>query len=162
MKAKIVLFICMISAVAAFSQNPVPAPPPPPPPPPPSVEMEEEIFMVVEDMPLFPGCDEVKAKDKKRICAEEKMSDFIYENLNYPEAAKEASTEGTVVIRFVVNKDGSVSKAVIVRDIGKGCGAEALRVVNNMPKWEPGKQRGRPVNVQYNLPVKFNLDNEEK
>ena len=153
MKSKLVL-ICMISAITAFSQNPAP--------PPPSTETEEEIFVVVEDIPLFSGCDDIKAKDKKRICAEEKMLDFVYENLIYPEAAQKESIEGAVVVQFVVTKDGNISNAVIIRDIGGGCGAEALRIVESMPKWDPGKQRGVPVNVRFTLPIRFKLDKEEK
>ena len=88
--------------------------------------------------------------------------EFIYKNIKYPPIARENGVEGTVVIRFVVDKDGSVDEPKILRDIGAQCGAEALRVVNmmnNMPqKWIPGKQRGKPVKVYFNLPVKFRLE----
>jgi protein TonB len=135
----------------------VAAPPPPPPPPPPD-EKEEEIFKVVEDNPAFPGCENVTDKVEKKKCADEKMLQFIYGNIKYPAIARENGVEGMVVVKFVVEKDGSITAAEVVRDIGAGCGQEALRVVGMMPKWEPGKQRGRPVRVQFNLPVKFKLE----
>ena len=134
------------------------APPPPPPPPPPA---EEEIFKVVEEMPRFPGCESLPSIAEKKACADKKLLEFIYQNINYPNVARENNIEGTVVIRFVVDKNGKISQAEIVREIGGGCGEEALRVVrkmNEMPvRWSPGKQRGRPVNVYFTLPVKFIL-----
>lgn len=86
------------------------------------------------------------------------MLKFIYDNIQYPGIARENGVEGTVVVQFVVEKDGSITDVKVIRDIGAGCGAEAMRVVNKMPKWNPGKQRGRPVRVQFNLPVKFKLE----
>ena len=138
-----------------------PAPPPPPPPPPPAPE-EEEIFKVVEEMPRFPGCENEATTEAKKACADKKMLEFIYKNIKYPAIARENGVEGTAVITFVVEKDGSVKDARIVRDIGAQCGQEALRVVNMMNesnlKWTPGKQRGRSVRVQFNLPVRFKLE----
>ena len=133
--------------------------PPPPPPPPPPVEKEEEIFKIVEEMPHFPGCEKIRKKEKREKCAQDEMLKFIYKNIKYPNIAKETGVEGTVVISFVVEKDGSITDVRIVRDIGAGCGKEAMRVVKMMPKWVAGKQRGRPVRVQFNLPVKFKLQN---
>lgn len=137
-------------------------PPPPPPPPPPKEEEAEEIFKVVEDMPRFPGCEDIENKKERRACANRKMLTFIYEHINYPGLARDNNIEGTVVISFVVDKDGRINDAEVVRDIGGGCGAEALRVVNmmnDMPeRWIPGMQRGRPVKVLFNLPVKFKLE----
>ena len=138
------------------------APPPPPPPPPPPAPEVEEIFKVVEDMPMFPGCENESDKAARKQCADKKMLEFIYKNIKYPAIARENGVEGTTVIRFVVDKDGSILDPEVVRDIGAGCGEEALRVVkmmNSMPqKWNPGKQRGRPVKVMFNLPVKFRLE----
>jgi periplasmic protein TonB len=136
---------------------PAPAPPPPPPPPPPQPKVEE-IFKVVEDMPRFPGCEDTANKDERKKCAEQKMLEYIYKNIKYPAIARENGVEGTVVITFVVETNGSITDATIARDIGATCGQEALRVVNMMPKWIPGKQRGNAVRVQFNLPVKFKLE----
>lgn len=138
------------------------APPPPPPPPPPK-PVEEEIFKVVEQMPRFPGCEDMAGTDaEKETCAKQKMLEYIYKNLKYPAIARENGVEGQVVLQFVVDKDGSITETKIVRDIGAGCGAAAETVVlgmNNMgKKWTPGKQRGRPVKVLYTLPVKFKLE----
>ncbi|MFO8055267.1 MAG: energy transducer TonB [Bacteroidales bacterium] len=109
----------------------------------PSVE-EQEIFTVVEENPEFPG------GDKARL-------EYLRENIEYPSMAREAGIEGTVHVTFVVEPDGSVTNVRILRGIGGGCNEEALRVVRNMPKWEPGKQRGRKVRVQFNLPIRFKL-----
>ncbi len=135
----------------------VDAPPPPPPPPPPKKE-PEEIFKVVEEMPTFPGCESISDKAERKKCVDKKLLEFIYGNIKYPAIARENGVEGMVVITFVVEKDGSITDARIARDIGAGCGQEALRVVNMMPKWNPGKQRGRPVRVQFNLPIRFKLE----
>lgn len=134
------------------------APPPPPPPPPPK---EEEIFVIAEDMPRFPGCEDLGSKKEKEECAKLKLLEFIYANIEYPAIARENGVEGTAVVSFVVEKDGRVKDAKIVREIGGGCGEEALRVVEHMndagKRWIPGKQRGKPVRVMFNLPVKFKL-----
>ena len=134
----------------------VPPPPPPPPPPAPKVE---EIFKVVEQMPMFPGCENSGgSNDELQACAQKKMLEYIYGNIKYPAIARENGVEGTAVITFVVEKDGSITDARIVRDPGAQTGAEALRVVETFPTWTPGKQRGKPVRVQFNLPVKFRLE----
>ena len=116
-----------------------------PPPPPPPADKVDEIFKVVEDMPRFPGCEDKSNKDDRKKCAEQKMLEYIYKNIKYPAIARENGVEGTVVIQFVVEKDGSITDAKVARDIGAQCGQEALRVVNDMPTWVPGKQRGRAV-----------------
>jgi len=140
------------------------APPPPPPPPPPPEPKVEEIFKVVEEMPRFPDpdCEALGTMQEKKACADKKMLEFIYKNIKYPAIARENGVEGTVVIQFVVDKDGGISESKVLRDIGAQCGDEALRVVKLMDqkgiKWVPGKQRGRPVRVQFNLPVKFRLE----
>jgi len=151
----------------AVIEEPVPeveeAPPPPPPPPPPPKPKVDEIFKIVEQRPRFPGCENEAGDNKaKETCAQQKMLQFLYKNIKYPSIAKENGIEGSAVISFVVEKDGSITDTKIVRDVAGGCGAEALRVVNMMnkmgEKWTPGKQRGRAVRVQYNLPVKFKLE----
>ena len=113
-------------------------------------------------MPRFPGCEDLSTKEERKQCADKKMLEFIYKNIKYPAIARENGVEGTVVVQFVVEKDGTVKDAKVVRDIGAQCGQEAMRVVNMMNeqniKWIPGKQRGRSVRVQFNLPVKFRLE----
>lgn len=110
------------------------------------VEEEEEqiIFMVVEESASFPG-------------GIQEMTNFIKNNLKYPQQARETGTQGKVFVTFVVEKDGSLTDVKVLRDIGSGCGEEAVRVVKSMPKWKPAKQRGKPVRMQFNLPVAFTL-----
>lgn len=104
----------------------------------------DQVFQVVEVDPEFPGGMEALIK-------------YLSENIKYPEQAKKNKIQGKVYISFVVEKDGSVADAKVLRGIGGGCDEEALRVVNAMPKWTPGKQRNTPVRVQFNLPVAFKL-----
>lgn len=125
----------------------------------------EEIFTVVEDMPHFSGCEDVEDKKNRNECASKKLEEFIYEHLTYPLIARQNGVTGTVIINFIVTKDGSLSNINIKKDIGAGCGKEALRVVNLMnkisEKWKSGKQREKPVNVYYNLPIQFNLEDNK-
>lgn len=129
----------------------------PPPPPPPVDESEREIFKVVEEAPTFPGCESIDDKPERLKCAETKLLEFIYQNIQYPTIARENGVAGMVYIRFVVERDGSITNIEAVRDVGGGCGDEAIRVVKLMPKWNPGRQRGNPVRVMFTLPVKFEL-----
>lgn len=85
------------------------------------------------------------------------MFKYLSTNLKYPIAAKEKKIEGTVFVRFVVNADGKVGSVEILRGIGGGCDQEAKRIVEMMPNWTPGQEKGKNVAVQYNLPIKFKL-----
>ena len=122
-----------------------------------------DIFVAVEQMPRFPGCEDMAGTDaEKKQCADKAMLSFIYKNIKYPAVAREIGVEGQVVIQFVVEPDGTVSGVEILRDIGAKCGDEAKRVVELMNKkgikWTPGRQRGQNVRVQFILPVKFKLN----
>jgi protein TonB len=86
------------------------------------------------------------------------LNGYLNRTLKYPEMARANNIEGRVIIKFVVNEDGSVSDAVVMRGIGGGCDEEALRVVRAMPKWKPGRQNGIAVKVYFNLPIVFKLD----
>lgn len=138
-------------------------PPAPPPPPPPSAP--KEIFRIVEEMPRFPGCEDLKGTIKeKEDCAKEKLLMFLGSNVKYPKIARENGIEGQAVIQFTVTKMGDIEDVVVLRDPGAGMG-EASKVVveamNTMPlKWTPGRQKGVPVNVQYTVPLKFKLNND--
>lgn len=105
---------------------------------------EAEIFTIVEEMPEFPG-------------GMSKLSEYLAKNIKYPQMARETGVKGRVFIGFVIEPDGSVSNIQVLRGIGGGCDEEAMRVVKSMPKWKPGKQRGKAVRVSYNLPVNFQL-----
>jgi len=135
--------------------------------PPPPIEQElevEEIILFAEQMPRFPGCENEPGDNKsKELCAKQKMLNYIYKNIKYPSIARENGVEGTVVIQFVVSKEGLITDIKTLRDVGAGCGDEAFKVVeamNHLPiRWTPGKQRGREVMVRYTLPIKFKLQN---
>ena len=150
--------------------------PPPPPPPPPEVieivedeveieeeleiedtesdediaieieeESDDEFFMVVENMPEFPGGDLGLMK-------------YIQRNVKYPPIAKEYNITGKVYVSFIVDKSGSVTNVKIVRGVDKTLDAEALRVVKSLPKYKPGKQRGKAVRVMFTIPINFTLN----
>ena len=106
--------------------------------------VEQEIFQIVEEMPAFPG-------------GEAKLMEYVGKNIKYPQIARETGIQGRVFIGFVVEPDGSVSNVKLLRGIGGGCDEEAMRVVKSMPKWKPGKQRGKAVRVSYQIPVLFKL-----
>ncbi len=106
--------------------------------------VEQEIFQIVEEMPAYPGGDQ-------------KLMEYVAKNIKYPQIARETGIQGRVFVGFVVEPDGSVSNVKVLRGIGGGCDEEAVRVVKSMPKWKPGKQRGKAVRVSYMLPVNFKL-----
>ena len=109
------------------------------------VEDANKVFLVVEQPPEFEG-------------GLEAMYKFISKNMKYPASARRMNIEGSVFVGFVVDADGKISEASIIKGISADCDKEALRVVQMMPKWRPGKQSGRPVRVKFVLPIKFKLD----
>ena len=106
--------------------------------------VEEEVFMVVEEMPEFPG--------GMGECLK-----FLAKNIKYPTIAQENGVQGRVIVQFVVNQDGSIVDPVVMRSVDPYLDKEALRVIKMMPKWKPGKQRGKAVRVKYTVPVTFKL-----
>lgn len=120
----------------------------------------------VDELPRFPGCEEAEltATERKK-CANVKLFKFIHQNIQYPKAAKEANIQGTVVIKFVVQKDGQIAKARIIKNLGGGTGEEALKAVFKMNKmserWIPGRKNGKVVNTEMVIPVKFSLNNNK-
>lgn len=109
-------------------------------------ESDDQIFTVVEKNPSFPGGETALLK-------------YLSTKTNYPVIAQENGIQGRVIVSFVVNRDGSIVDAEVVRGQDPSLDKEALRVVNSMPKWSPGEQRGKPVRVRFNLPVWFRLSN---
>jgi len=119
-------------------------------------EGTDEVHNFTDVMPRFNACEDLDgSKEDKEKCALKALLAYAASNVKYPTIALENGIEGTVIVQFVVEKDGSISNAKVVRNIGGGLGKEALRVVKGMPKWIPGKQRSRPVRVKFTLPVKF-------
>jgi len=107
-------------------------------------EEVEQPFVIVEQMPQFPG-------------GEKEMMKFIHNNLRYPSLAAENGIQGTVIVNFVVDHDGKITRIKVVRGIGGGCDEEAMRVLSKMPAWSPGRQGGKPVLVSYTVPIKYVL-----
>ena len=104
----------------------------------------DKVYEKVEVMPEFPGGDQA-------------MMDFVAKNVVYPQEARDKEISGRVMVGFIVEKDGSISDAKVVKGIGGGCDEEAVRVVKAMPKWKPGKEKGKPVRVSFMMPFAFKL-----
>ncbi len=119
---------------------------PPPPPKPKQEEVTEEIFVVVEEQPEFPG-------------GQAAMMKFLSDNIRYPVIAQENGIQGRVICNFVVERDGSITDVQVVRGVDPSLDREAIRVIQQMPRWKPGKQRGSAVRVRFTLPVVFRLQN---
>lgn len=112
-------------------------------------QTDNEKYVVVDKDPEYPG-------------GLEAMYRFIGENLVYPDLARDNNIQGIVHISFIVEKDGTIGNIKILRNIGGGCGEAAVDVVKKMPKWKPGEAEGKPVRVQYTLPLNFALTDPEE
>ena len=122
--------------------------------------LEEELdlnipFAIVEEVPVFPGC-EIVSKLQKRQCFQEKIQEHISKHFTYPEIAIEMGIQGRVFVQFMIEKDGSIT-GIRTRGPDKNLEAEALRIILLLPKMTPGKQRGRPVRVPFSIPIEFIL-----
>jgi protein TonB len=123
-----------------------------------------EIYKVVEQMPRFPGCEDLTGNNlEKSECAQIRLLEYVYNNLQYPLEAKRSKIEGRCVVQFVVTQEGAITEVNCVRGLGYGLDEEAVRIVESMNSmeepWTPGKQRDQPVVVQYTLPISFKLQN---
>ena len=112
-------------------------------------------FAVIEDVPLFPGCEKV-AKSERRKCFQEQINKHIRKNFRYPEIAQEMGIQGRVYVNFIISKDGSITN-IRMRGPDKNLEKEAKRIISKLPKMTPGKQRGRPVRVPFSIPINFKL-----
>lgn len=158
------LFFNTLWAQKELSAPPGPPSAPPPPPPPPPVEImvdlndeaaestqkaapSEKVYEMfdVQKPPVFPGGDA-------------EMYKYIAANLQYPALAKENYITGVVAITFVVDTDGKITNIQVIKDIGGGCGKEAMRLIQSMPVWTPGETGGQKVKVRYTLPIRFRLN----
>lgn len=122
-------------------------------------EVEEDVdvpFAVIEDVPVFPGCESVP-KSKKRECFQQKMQEHIRKNFRYPEIAQEMGVQGRVNVIFTIDKDGSITN-IRMRGPDKNLEAEAMRIIKKLPRMTPGKQRGRAVRVPFSIPITFKLN----
>ena len=160
-------------------KTPKPPPPSPTPPRPDSIVMDTVFIddtttrVVIPDSILYPPCDDcdddtadtggteiIFVRSEKMPVFGKGVADllrYLAKNIKYPSMARQAGITGIVYVAFVVNKKGEVVDVKILKGIGAGCDKEAIRVVENMPKWKPGKQRGKRVSVKYTLPIRFEL-----
>jgi periplasmic protein TonB len=118
--------------------------------------VEQEIFTVVEDMPRFPGCENKPTKAEKEQCAQMELMKYLAK-IQYPPMARDNDIEGKVFVRFVIDEKGKVTNVEIARGADKLLDQAALKHVQAMPDWIPGKQRGKAVKVQYVVPINFKL-----
>ncbi len=112
-------------------------------------------FAVIEDVPTFPGCEEIE-KGKKLSCFNTKVSEHINTTFKYPSKARRKNIEGRVLVMFVINKEGDITN-IETKGGDPILQTEALRIVRLLPKMKPGMQKGKPVNVKYTLPITFKL-----
>ena len=125
------------------------------------VEIEEEVeeidvpFAVMEDVPVYPGCENVE-KDQLRTCFQDKINKHILKNFRYPEIAQEMGIQGRVYVNFVISKEGNITN-IKMRGPDKNLEKEAHRIISLLPNITPGKQRGKPVNVPFSIPIVFKL-----
>ena len=123
------------------------------------IEEEEEIidvpFAVIEDVPIFPGCENLE-KNQLRNCFQEQMNKHIRRNFRYPEIAQEMGIQGRVFVNFIISEDGSITN-IRMRGPDKNLKDEAKRIISLLPNMTPGKQRGRPVRVPFSIPIVFRL-----
>lgn len=135
----ILLFIlCCLGNLSGFGQSP------------------DSIYTNAERMPYFPGCTAYKVgTDDRRACSDQTVKAYIFNHIIYPQTAKEENIEGAVYVRFIVDEMGYVQQPQLLKDIGGGCGAAAIAVLKEMPKWEPAYHRGKAVKVALDLPIHF-------
>lgn len=105
-------------------------------------QSDDEVYSLVEEAAQFPG-------------GQEEMMKFIQDNRQYPDEAKSQNLHGRVIVSFIVEKDGSLSNVKVMRSLGSGCDEEAVRVINSMPMWKPGKNSGKEVRTKMLVPITF-------
>ncbi len=128
-----------------------------------NIEPDSTIHEILEEMPRFPGCEQIDSTlAYKNQCAQQQLLTFVNKSIVYPAEARQSGSEGMVVTKFVVERDGSISNPQILKDVDGGCGLEVLRVINTMNqigiRWIPGKVEGEPVRAYFTLPVRFKLE----
>lgn len=127
------------------------------------IEMEEEEsdeilnFQVVESVPIFPGCEDSKNNDERKTCFQQKILQFVAREFKFPEMARQMGIQGRIYVNFVIEKNGKISNVEVVRGVDPLLNDEAVRVVKMLPKLTPAKQRGKPVRMQFTLPINAKL-----
>ena len=126
-KLFLIMFFMAFVSVNAYSQ---------------SDDSDNEVYSMVDERAQFPG-------------GQNEMLKYLQENLQYPEAAKANNVHGRVIVKFIIERDGSLSDIKVMKGIGSGCNEEAIRLIQSMPKWKPGKNKGKEVRVSMMVPVNF-------
>jgi protein TonB len=127
------------------------------------VEAEEEDteeilnFAIVENKPAFPGCEDEKTEEAKAMCFQKKMQEHVAKNFVFPEMARQMGISGKIFVNFVIEKDGSISNVAVARGVDKSLDEEAIRVIKKLPKMQPARQRGKPVRMQFTMPINARL-----
>lgn len=116
-----------------------------------------KVYITVENMPYLSYCENVNIESERRLCTQENLLNYIRKHLKYPTIAREIGIQGVVVVSFVIDKSGLARDFTILRDIGGGCGQEAVRILGKAGDWSPGVQNNKPVHVKYTVPIKFSL-----
>ncbi len=126
-----------------------------------SQKTTDEILIFADEMPRFPGCENMQSQISKTNCTDQKLMEYIYSNLKYSPEATMNEIEGTVLVSFVINENGNVINVTIEKDIGEGCGKAVKKVIEKMNKmeklWKPGIYNGNPVKVLLTYPIEFRL-----
>jgi len=117
-------------------------------------DVDDTVFMIVENMPALAQCKTMRGEERNQ-CTQMEIIRYVSKNTKYPPIAKDAGIQGTVFVYFVVGKDGKVKDVEVLREVDSRLDKEAKRVVESLPRFEPGSQRGKNVSVQYTIPVKF-------
>ena len=122
-------------------------------------EESDEIFnfAVVENKPVFPGCEKFATEDEKFMCFNQQIMKHIGKNFEFPELARQMGIQGKVYVNFVIERNGRVSSITIARGVDKLIDDEAIRVIKKLPTFQPAKQRGKPVRMQYTVPINARL-----
>lgn len=123
-------------------------------------DREESEFKILYEVPRFPGCEEHTDWDaiQLKACADQKMLEYVYGMLEYPEEAEINEIEGTVVVNFVIDPIGEIYDIEVSQSVGYGCDEEAVRIVESFPAWIPGKdENGDPTDAKFGLPIRFKL-----
>jgi protein TonB len=124
-----------------------------------AIEDEEEVpeevlnFAVVERVPVFPGCEGAKTNDERKACFQQKLLEYVVKNFSYPPKARELNIQGRVYVKFVIEKDGTVSNIEVLRGVDPLLDDAAVACIRSLPRISPAEQRGKPVRMSFVLPI---------
>ncbi|MCA1750724.1 MAG: energy transducer TonB [Flavobacteriales bacterium] len=124
-----------------------------------------QVFTMVDEMPVYPGCDSLKSYDEMSSCTLRMISKFISQEIRYPEEAKKKKAEGTVYVEYIIEESGEVTNVQLMggmgRNVDESLNHEAVRVVSSLPQMKPGRKNGKAVRVKQTLPIRFRINSED-